>query len=267
MRYIFLLFTLLFTLNAAVVKTPIVTYDEQNNTATISISKIDVGMSGFISHKIAPNHTSILANAVVSAFDKETQTATLQLSRFTGLKNNALPQGEWKIAIGDEAYFAFGYNRALLIAPNEEVYHQVSKSVRIQWIHPDLFATTLSFAGHPTPLKEDFGNFADGTSVGLVFIYLDQKIYMLDIKSFAILSINDAPLVQDSVKLPFYSRVDNIEEAWWGEGSDPMQSYEPHYYELLATYNKQNKKLYEIVKSFDTKYEDILNIFEIKDEL
>ena len=263
MKYIFLLLLALFELNAGVVKSPIVTLDSDENIATIKINKIDVGMSGFIVHEIAPDHTSILKNVVVKSYDKTTQIATLKMSDYTGLRNNALPTGNWSVVVGDTAVFAFGYSRALLIAPSEEIYHQVSKSIKIQWIHPDIFATILSFKGHPTPLKEDFEAMSDASSVGLVFIYLNKKLFMLDIKSFKILTINDAPLVQDSVKLPFYTRIEEIDANWWGEGSDELESYEPHYYELLVAFNKKDKNLYEIIKNGDEKLHYLLDDFEI----
>jgi len=263
MKYILILLLALFELNAGVVKSPIVSLDSDAQIATIKIDKIDVGMSGFIVHEIAPEHTSILKNVVVSSYDKNTQVATLEMSDYSGLRNNALPIGNWSVQVGDRAVFAFGYSRALLVAPSEEIYHQVSKGVNIQWIHPDIFATILSFRGHPTPFKEDFKAMSDASSVGLVFIYLDKKLFMLDIKSFKILTINDAPLIQDSVKLPFYTRVQEIDAAWWGEGSNELESYEPHYYELLVESNKKNKKLYEIIKNGDEKLHDLLDDFEI----
>jgi len=263
MKYILLVLLAIFELNAAIVKSPIVTLNSDDEIATIKIEKIDVGMSGFIVHEIAPGHTSILKNVVVESYDESSQIATLKMNDYTGLRNNALPTGKWSVVVGDTAVFAFGYSRALLITPSEEVYHRIKKSINIQWIHPDLFATVLSFRGHPTPLKEDFEAMSDASSAGLVFIYLNQKLFMLDIKSFKILAIHDAPLVQDNIKLPFYTRVEEIDANWWGEGSDELESYEPHYYELLVESNKQNKTLYEIIQNGDEKFHDLLDDFEI----
>jgi hypothetical protein len=263
MKYIFLILALVYELSASIIKTPIVSLDAKKENATIKIDKIDVGMSGFISHKIVDGHSSILSNAVITSFDKQTGIATLHLSEYQGLRNNALPTGKWQVEVGDLAYFAFGYSRALLIAPSEEIYHQISKSVNIQWVHPDIFATVLSFLGHPTPLKEDFSAVGNASSIGLLFIYLDQKVYTLDIQSLAILSISDAPLVQDSVRLPFYSRVQEIDANWFGEGSDELESYEPHYYELLVHNNPKNEKLYNIIKAQGEKYSDLLKEFDI----
>lgn len=266
MRYILVLLLALFELNAGVVKSPILTLDNDADKATIKIDKIDVGMSGFIVHEIVPGRTSILKNAVVIGYDSGSQVATLEMSDYTGLRNNALPTGNWSVKLGDKAVFAFGYSRALLIAPSEEVYHQVTKGVKIQWLHPDIFATILSFRGHPTPLKEDFEAMSVASSLGLVFIYLEQKLFMVDAKSFKILTINDAPLVQDSVVLPFYTRVQEIDAAWWGEGSNELESYEPHYYELLVEFNNKNRNLYEIIKNGDAKYHGLLDDFEIENE-
>lgn len=263
MKQILLLTILAFELFGAVIKSPVVTVDNQNETVTINIDKIDIGVSGFVVHHITPEHSAILKNAVVQSFDAKTQTAVVKMSEFTALQNNALPHGKWQVAVGDTVELAFGYSRSLLIAPNEEIYYKITKSVKTQWVHPDLFATVLSFRGHPTPLKEDFESMADASSVGLLFVYLNEKVYTLDIKSFKILSISDAKLKQTKVKLPFYTRVDNIDAAWWGSGSSRLESYEPHYYELLVANNKTNKELYEIIKNGDASLHYLLDEFDI----
>jgi len=256
MKHILLILIFCASMMASLIKLPITSVDEQNSTVTVNISNIDVGMSGFVVHKIADGHTSILKNVVVIAFDESSEVATLKMTPYNDLRNNSLPVGKWKVQVGDEVQLAFGYTRALMIAPSEEIYHRVSKAVNVQWIHPDLFATILSFRGHPTPLKDDFDAFAKSASVGLLYIYLDQKLYTLDIRSFKILNITDAELTQDSVKLPFYSRVEEIDANWFGEGSSEMKSYEPHYYELLKEYNKDNKEFLEILKNKQDKTDD-----------
>jgi len=263
MKYIFSLFIMIMSLHANVIESPLISIDNKKEVATISVDKIDVGMSGFVYHTLAPKHTSILKSAVVSGYDKETKIATLKLSDYDGLRNNSLPNGKWSLEVGDIAVFAFGYNRSILLAPSEEIYYQITKSVRTQWVHPDVFATILSFRGHPTPLKSDFDAMSTTMSIGLLFIYLDKKVYMLDSKSFKILSISDAPLVQDSVKLPFYSRVEKIDANWFGEGSDELKAYEPYYYGLLVKFNKKSKKLHDNIENGDKKYHYLLKKFKL----
>lgn len=264
MKILFITFFVSMQLFAGLVSSKIVSLDEANEKATIEIEKIDVGMSGYVVHHITPQHSAILKNCVVESFDPKSKTAVIKMSSFDLLKNNALPEGKWEVQVGDNVQLAFGYTRSLLIAPSEEIYYQLSKAVQTNWVHPDLFATLLSIHAHPTPLQEDFKDLANASSVGLLFIYLEQKVYTLDIKSFKILSINDAALTQESVKLPFYSRIETIESNWFGEGSSEMESYEPHYYELLIENNKANKALYEIVKN--SKNEEVSSLadqFEI----
>jgi hypothetical protein len=265
MKRLLLLLVVSMELFARVVYSPIATIDREKNQVTINIDTIDVGMSGFAVHKIDETHNSILKSVVVKSFDRVSGVATLKLSEFKSLKNNALPQGDWKLEVGDSVVLAFAYDRALLIAPSEEIYYRISKSVKIQWVHPDIFATILSFKGHPTPLKSDFESMSSESSIGVVFIYLDKRVFTVDAKSFKILSISDAPLTQESVTLPFYTRVPEIDAAWWGEGSSRLKEYAPHYYELLVENNRKNRELYKIVKNSNKKVSSLINEFEIKE--
>ncbi len=266
MKYIFVLLFLVSGLFASMVKSKVVSIDEQNKTLTINIKKINVGMSGFVVHQFAPTHSSILKNVTVIGFDEKNGVATLKMSKYDDLVHSALPKGKWKVKVGDTVTLAYAYSRALLIAPTEKIYYRITKSATsVQWVHSDLFATILSLAGHPTPLKTDFETMAKSLSVGLIFFYLDKKLYTVDIRSFKILNISSAPLNQDGMKLPFYSRIDEIDAAWWGEGSDELEDYAPYYYELMITYNKHNKKLYENIKNGDKKLHHLLDKFEIED--
>ena len=268
MKYILVLVLLVIELFSSVLKSQIVSVNHDENIATIEIEKIDVGMSGFIVHHFVNDHSSILKNIVVESFDKERKIATLRMSKYDDLVHSALPHGLWEVQVGDTAVLAFGYSRAVLIAPDTDVYYTITRNAKsIQWVHPDIFTTILSYNGHPTPLKEDFDKMSIATTIGLYFFYLDKKLFTIDARSFKILNIADAKIEQKDVKLPFYSRIDEINEAWWGEGSDPLEDYEPHYYKLLVTYNKENKKLLEIIQNGDEKLQFLIEEFEIEDQL
>jgi len=265
MKYILLSIVFVVSIFASVVKSPLVSVDIKNNIATIEIDKIDVGMSGFVVHKLSEERSVILKNIVVESFDTQTKIAKLKISEYDSLAHNALPNGNWSIKAGDIAVLAFGYTRGFLVAPSEEIYHRVTTATKhLQWVHPDIFATILSLNGHPTPLKEDFEKLSTARSVGLVFFYLDKKLFTVDSKSFKILNISEAPLVQDNVILPFYMRIEEIDAAWWGEGSDELEEYETHYYKLLVESNKSNKELQKIIESGDEKLHSLLNKFDIK---
>lgn len=265
MKHIFLIFFIVVGVYGSVIKSQIIGVNKDETEATISIDKIDVGVSGFVVHTVADNHEAILKSAVVVEYDKESKIAKLKLEKYTQLDSSALPMGNWSVKSGDTAVLAFGYNRGLLIAPSEEIYYKVAKSANIQWIHPDIFATYLSFSGHPTPLRSDFTKISTTTSVGLIYIFLNGRVYTLDAKSFKILAITEANFTQDSVNLPFYTRVQKIDASWWGEGSSRLEEYEPYYYELIIKANSKNSELYNIVKNSDEKIKKLLKKFEIKE--
>ena len=239
MKYIILLLFVTLELLTASGKTALISVDNEKNMATVKIEKIDVGMSGVVVHQISKEHSSIVSSGEVVAYDAKSQIATVKLTPFETLTNNYLPHGKWLPAVGDTFEFAKNYSRALLIAPDAEVYRKISESVSVEWVHPDLFAAELSYIGHPTPLKEDFQKFSEDAGIGLLFIFLEQKIYTVDIKSFTTLSVSDAPLEVKEEKLPFYSRIEKISASWFGAGTSRMQEYAPHYKALLMDRTKK----------------------------
>ena len=155
LKYLVLMVTLCVVGLAESVTQPIVSVD--GDKATIHIDNIQVGISGFVQRDIDSEHTTIIKSDVVTAFNPQTQVATLELSEYTNLKQDALPSYKDAAHVGDKVTLAYGYSRALLIAPEEEIYHRVTKAApALEWVHPDIFASILSTNGHPTPLRSDF---------------------------------------------------------------------------------------------------------------
>ena len=72
MKYIFLVLVISVSLFGGVLKSKIITVDEDATKATIKIKNIDIGVNGFVVHTIEGQHTMILKNAVVTEFDKNT---------------------------------------------------------------------------------------------------------------------------------------------------------------------------------------------------
>ncbi len=222
----------------------------KDGKVTITIGKVAKGTSGYVVHTLAPNQTTIVNGLVVVAYDEKKGQATAKILPFTLFENSNLPKGKWQAQKGDLALLAFGYNRALLVAPSEEIYYQLKKALKQEvFAHPDLFATFLSYQGHPSPLQKDFVKFSQDLSLGLLFFFIEQKFYTVDSQSFTILDIQDAPLKYSKAKLPFYSRVEKIEANWFGEGSDEIEDYASYYYKLLLQNNKANKELIEAIKT------------------
>jgi len=240
---------------------------KDGNSAVTKSGKLQNGVSGFIVRHFNDEHSAIIANAIVTHYDKAEKTATLALSEYTGLRQNSLPNGRWEPKAGDEAILAYGYNRGILLAPDETIWRRLTTRISaVDWIHPDNFATYLSFAGHPTPIKEDINGFCTLSNVGLLYIYAEKSLFTLDCQSLTLLQITAASFEYKKPKLPFYSRVEEIREAWWGEGSSPIGAYEPYYFQLMVEYNPSSQKLYDYLKTQNSDYRELLDEFEFEEK-
>lgn len=261
-----LIFSFPVFLLAGTIHLPLKSVDEKKGTATVETGMIDPGVSGFIIRHFTDEHSMIIANTRVISYDKKRRIATLQTSEYTGLRQSSLPRGEWKPKAGDEAVLAFAYSRALLLAPTEEIYRTITAKVpSVEWVHPDGFATYLSHQGHPTPIKEDIGGYCTLATAGLLYIYAKNALFTLDCQSLALLQITPADFPRETPTLPFYSRVEEIRSAWWGEGSGRLEAYDPFYLQLLVENNPSSKMLYDFIQTNDSNYTELLDQFELEE--
>lgn len=260
------LFTLITcsVLNASSITAPLL--DIEENRAAIVAENLREGMSGFIVRQFDATHSAIIANARVEKINPSNHRAILEISEYSGLRQNALPSGNWSPKVSDIAVLAYDYERALLIAPNDDTYDAITKSITgLEWIHPDNFTTFLSFEGHQTPLVEDFKRYCTANSVGLLYIQSAENLFTLDCKSFTVLQTAPFNKVSEKEQTPFYSRIPTIRAAWWGKGSSSLDSYEPYYLEEIALNNPKNKGLYELYKANFSEQSALLRHFEIKE--
>jgi hypothetical protein len=247
MRILFFLGLTLGYLQASFISTPLLSVE--GSRGAIEAPELKTGMSGFVVRHFDSTHSTIIANARVSEIAPSSNRAIVELSPYDGLRQNSLPSGNWNPKVKDEVVIAYDYTRALLIAPNDDTYVALTKSIpNVEWIHPDIFATYLSHEGHPTPLASDFRRFCSAGSIGLLFIQSAQTLFTLDCKNFKLLQHTTSITDDTTVKLPFYSRVPEIRADWWGEGSSKLQHYHPHYLQLLVLNNTNNKELYSLIK-------------------
>lgn len=264
MRILFLSLFCMGMLQASPISTTLLDINEDRGS--IQAPQLKVGMSGFIVRHFDGKHSSIIANARVSAHNADTNRALIDISPYDGLRQNSLPSGNWKARANDEVVIAYDYERALLIAPNDDAYNALTKSIpNIEWVHPDTYATYLSHEGHPTPLVEDFHQFCTANSVGLLYIQSADTLFTLDCKNFALLQTAPSIMTKSAAMTPFYTRVPTIRANWFGAGSSRLKSYEPYYLEEIALNNSKNKELYELYKAKFSEKSALLRNFELKE--
>jgi hypothetical protein len=185
------------------------------------------GVSGIIYRKINEKYSSIVSYIIV------VDSGVGKLVEFTTLAQDNLPHGKWKPEKGDTIRFFENYNNALIVSKNFDSYLKISKKFQKNWVHPDIFAITLNSIGHPSPLIGDFQYFCREHSVGLIYFQLNNEIKVADcfsmreVEKFSFVSPNG------SIQKPFYSRVEEIDGNWFGEGKDEIEDYEKYYKSLL----------------------------------
>lgn len=264
MRILFLSLFCVGMLEASPISTPLLTINESQGT--VQAPSLNVGMSGLIVRHFDDKHSSIIANARVKALDIATNQTQIEISDYDGLRQNSLPSGIWKARANDEVVLAYDYERALFIAPNDESYTSLTKSIpNIEWSHPDTFATYLSHEGHPTPLVKDFHQFCTSNSIGLLYIQTGETLFTLDCKNFQLLKTASVASYKKTPMVPFYSRVPTIRANWFGEGSSRLDSYEPYYLKEIALNNSKNKELYELYKAKFSEKSALLRNFNVKE--
>ncbi|MEE8588117.1 MAG: plasminogen-binding N-terminal domain-containing protein [Sulfurimonadaceae bacterium] len=268
MQKFLLLFLFPLFLYAAELHLPVQSVSDNAKSATVNVKQIAKGVHGFVVRHFTNDHSVIVADAFVSEFDAAAGVATLTLSKYEGLKQNSLPDGNWHVQVGDEVILAFGYSRAILLAPSDDIYHIITKNIRgVEWVHPDNFATYLSYHAHPTPFKEDISGYCTLAEIGLLYTYVNNALFTLDCQTMSLIQLTPVEFEEKSVKLPFYSRVEEIATSWWvwGAASRPLEAYDPHYLELLVEYNSESKPLYNYINKLTTPEQKLIKKFKIEE--
>lgn len=251
-------------LGASPISTPLL--DVQNDRAAVMGKELRPGMSGFIVRHLDASHSTIIANALVEETNPSNGRALLRLSEYDGIHQDSLPGGNWQPKADDAAVLGYDYSRAMLIAPNDDTYDAITKSMSgVEWVHPDIFTAYLSREGHPTPTTEDFHRYCTSNSIGLLYIQSAETLFTLDCKSFTYLQSTPSRSVSEKSVVPFYTRVPTIRAAWFGEGSSRMESYEPHYLETIVLNNSKNRELYELFKAKFSDKSALLRHFDLKE--
>lgn len=182
-----------------------------NETATIKIGNLKVGQSGLVRHYYENGKSMIISDAYVVSSNKE--SSQIKFIPFLGLKQNAIPTTSRVPAENDELVLNYLYDSSLLITPDATSFRATRlKFTKQNFQHSDMFGTFLKIEGNPFPSKELIQSFATQEDLGTIFIVISNKIYILDTKTFVILDVRNLNYLANKEMMPFYTRVENIEQ-------------------------------------------------------
>ncbi len=193
---------------------------------------IVVGSSGIVIHSFDDETSSIIAR--VSVVKKDGKFATVQFEVFDLLEQAAFPIPGILPQVGDKVTLNYLYNRALIVAPNETVFNEVTKHFdNIEWIHPDLMASYLAVDYKPAPSRNSFDVMCRKNTAGLIFFALDQRGFFADCQSLHVLKTLKSGHIS-KYQLPFYNRVGGIDTVFWKWRNKHIRDYNSHYARLLG---------------------------------
>jgi hypothetical protein len=184
-------------------------------------SNIPAGMSGIIMHDYG-NGLSAITHTTISLGEGK---ASVQAH--TAILHKNIPSIQTAVTTGDHAIFGNFYNNALLIAPNQVTYKQITGKFQRTWIHPDAFALDFMQEGETKMSMEALERFAKKNQVGLVLVVASEKLLIIDPISKKVIGSTALKTNPNSAKTPFYARFDQMDLSVFsvGENSKHYISY------------------------------------------
>lgn len=208
----------------------------EDTKTTINIGNLIVGQSGIVVHIYDNDKRLIVSNAKV--ISSNNNNSVVEFFKFDDLKQDALPTTKRSVEKGDILVLNYMYNSSLLITPTQDSFQSVRNNFKLNnFIHSDIFAAKLKVNNQPYPTKEDFQTFAIEQNLGTIFFILDNKVYIVDTKTFTILDSYSINYENSESTMPFYTRVENIESSIldFSFFSDKEKlSYDDYYKRILG---------------------------------
>jgi len=190
-------------------------------TATTA-QAIPQGMSGIVIHNYGGGLSAITHLLVSQGGNRSS------IRSYSVVEHDNLPTIKNVVVQGDQVVFGNFYDNVLVIAPNEQTYVQVTKGMRKNWIHPDLYAMFLMMNEAHQMTLDNLKKFAMENQVGLVMLVDKDQIKVLDPMSGAyLLSLPFQTVGSEAVMSPFYARFGQMSSGFLGS-SDTVAF--PEYY-------------------------------------
>lgn len=210
-----------------------------NNKSNVDVGNLIVGQSGIVVHIYDNDKRLIVSNAKVVS--SNANSSIVEFFPFNDLSQDALPTSNRSVAINDVLILNYMYNSSLLIAPTLDSFQTVRENFKLNnFMHSDIFAAKLKVENKPYPTKEDIQKFAIEQNLGTIFFVLDNKVYVVDTKTFTILESYAFAYESSEKQMPFYTRVEEIEESIFNLSffdfftGNKKLSYDEYYKRILG---------------------------------
>ena len=185
----------------------------ENNKSVIPMGNLIIGQTGIIIHIFDNDKRLIVSNAKVISSDSN--SSVVEFCGFNDLKQDAIPTSNRVVANNDILILNYMYNSSLLITPTLDAFQNVRDNFKLNnFVHSDIFAAKLKVDHIPYPTKQDIQKFAIEQNLGTIFMVIENKVFIIDTKTFTILASYAVNYENNAeVKMPFYTRVEEIEDT------------------------------------------------------
>jgi hypothetical protein len=211
----------------------------ENNKSIINVGNLIVGQSGIVVHIFDNDKRLIVSNAKV--ISSNANSSVVEFFKFDDLKQSAIPTSKREVAKNDVLVLNYMYNSSLLIAPNIDAFQAVRENFKLNnFVHSDLLAAKLKVEHNPYPTKNDIQNFAIEQNLGTIFMVIEDKVFVIDTKTFTILESYLINYEKKDFIKPFYTRIENIEETIFSWSyfdffsNKKNTSYDDYYKKILG---------------------------------
>lgn len=187
----------------------------ENNKSVIPMGNLIIGQTGIIIHIFDNDRRLIVSNAKVISSDSN--SSVVEFFGFDDLKQNAIPTSNRVVSNNDILILNYMYNSSLLITPTLDAFQNVRDNFKLNnFVHSDIFAAKLKVDHIPYPTKQDIQKFAIEQNLGTIFMVIENKVFIIDTKTFTILASYVVNYENNAeVKMPFYTRVEDIEDSFF----------------------------------------------------
>ncbi len=196
--------------------------------------RIQLNSGGIVMHSFNQSK-SIIARASVIA--KEKGRAKLEFSVFSSLEQESLPLPNVLPEVGDEVILNFLYDRAAVIAPDEQSYEDIIASYpQIYFTHIDILGAQMIRNSQLAPRRSDLRKFCADNALGILIFALEKKAKFVDCQDFK--TLYEIPISKPkSVQVPFYSRISGYRSEFFDFNAAEIGNFY-RYYEALIDWGK-----------------------------
>lgn len=199
------------------------------------INKVNlkIGQSGVVVHNYKNGYSIILGTAIITKSNKNFSIAKIN---YKSIHNqDAMPTIKRDISTEDKFILNHLYKTDIMIVPNFRTKKRLLELYPNQvFLNEDFLASYLKVEDTPVPTKDDILNFCNKQQVGLIFLVVKNRLYIIDTQSFKVIDTKILDIKDTSIKVPFFSNIDKIEKGTFDFGADKIEDYNKYYLNMIG---------------------------------